>query len=93
MIIVFKPYITQALIMLFWKKYTPTFYTWYLLHVSILQALIFKLRGVSVEEELGPDESWISPVDVNLVKNESAEYFNVNRKLLFYALLELKASS
>ena len=35
---------------------------------SIPQALIFKLRGVSVEEELGPDESWISPVDVNLVK-------------------------
>jgi len=35
---------------------------------STPQALIFKLRGVSVEEELGPDESWISPVDVNLVK-------------------------
>jgi hypothetical protein len=34
---------------------------------SFRQALIFKLRGVSVEEELGPDESWISPVDVNLV--------------------------
>jgi len=33
-----------------------------------IQALISKLRGVSVEEELGPDEFWICPIDINLVK-------------------------
>ena len=36
--------------------------------IVAFQALIFKLRGVTAEDELGPDESWLSPVDVNLVR-------------------------